>query len=127
MKLFPYLVIECDTLPENYHNTIIHAPNGTLYGSRVEISCPSGYKLEGANVITCLGTGQWSDPLSRCVKIEFPTTIASTPFRPRVTTRVTSRRPTTSTRISTTSTTRIITTTTTTTPTPEISDEGMIT
>lgn len=65
--------MECDTLPGNYYNTIISAPNGTFYGSRVEISCPTGYRLEGPRVITCLASGQWSSVLPRCMKLEVTT------------------------------------------------------
>ncbi|KAM7346681.1 uncharacterized protein ACRADG_006502 isoform 2-T2 [Cochliomyia hominivorax] len=75
-------IVECDTLPGNYYNTIISAPNGTYFGSKAEISCPVGYRLEGPNVITCLSSGQWSSVLPRCIKLEpttLPPTISPTP------------------------------------------------
>nr|XP_014087510.1 uncharacterized protein LOC106615707 isoform X1 [Bactrocera oleae] len=76
-------IVECDTLPGNYYNTIISAPNGTYYGSKAEISCPPGYRLEGPQVLTCLATGQWSSALPRCVRLE-PSTPTPTlpPTRP---------------------------------------------
>lgn len=73
-------VVECDTLPGNYYNTIISAPNGTYYGSKAEISCPPGYRMEGPRLLTCLATGQWSSALPRCIKLE-PSTLA-TPASP---------------------------------------------
>lgn len=87
-------IVECDTLPGNYYNTIISAPNGTFFGSKAEISCPIGYRLEGPNVITCLSSGQWSSTLPRCTKIETPTipvTSSTTTFKPKTTA---TRRPT---------------------------------
>ncbi|XP_064556316.1 uncharacterized protein LOC135440866 [Drosophila montana] len=73
-------IVECDTLPGNYYNTIISAPNGTYYGSKAEISCPPGYRMEGPRVLSCLATGQWSSALPRCIKLE-PSTLA-TPAAP---------------------------------------------
>ncbi|XP_012162901.1 uncharacterized protein LOC101455262 isoform X2 [Ceratitis capitata] len=70
-------IVECDTLPGNYYNTIISAANGTYYGSKAEISCPPGYRLEGPQVLTCLATGQWSSALPRCIRLE-PSTPAPT-------------------------------------------------
>lgn len=81
-KIFSYLVVECDTLPGNYYNTIISAPNGTYFGSKAEISCPIGYRLEGTQVITCLSTGQWSSALPRCIKVEPLTTLPPPPPPP---------------------------------------------
>ncbi|XP_030078880.1 uncharacterized protein LOC111598148 isoform X1 [Drosophila hydei] len=91
------LVVECDTLPGNYYSTIISAPNGTYYGSKAEISCPPGYRMEGPRVLSCLATGQWSSALPRCIKLE-PSTLATPaappstaatsslpPFRPKIT------------------------------------------
>lgn len=98
--------MECDTLPGNYYSTIINAPNGTYYGSKAEISCPPGYRMEGPRVLTCLASGQWSSALPRCIKLEPSTqpTAASTipvpssvatppPFRPKVVSSTTSRTP----------------------------------
>ncbi|XP_030078881.1 uncharacterized protein LOC111598148 isoform X2 [Drosophila hydei] len=90
-------IVECDTLPGNYYSTIISAPNGTYYGSKAEISCPPGYRMEGPRVLSCLATGQWSSALPRCIKLE-PSTLATPaappstaatsslpPFRPKIT------------------------------------------
>ncbi|KAH8295588.1 hypothetical protein KR018_006710, partial [Drosophila ironensis] len=88
-------IVECDTLPGNYYNTIINAPNGTYYGSKAEISCPPGYRMEGPRVLSCLASGQWSSALPRCIKLEpstqptasptSPTSVATPPpFRPKV-------------------------------------------
>lgn len=77
LYFFPLAVVECDTLPGNYYNTIISAANGTYYGSKAEISCPPGYRLEGPQVLTCLATGQWSSALPRCIRLE-PSTPAPT-------------------------------------------------
>ncbi|ALC49763.1 CG9095 [Drosophila busckii] len=71
-------IVECDTLPGNYYNTIISAPNGTYYGSKAEISCPPGYRMEGPRMLSCLATGQWSSALPRCIKLE-PSTLATPP------------------------------------------------
>ncbi|XP_016992632.2 uncharacterized protein [Drosophila takahashii] len=99
-------IVECDTLPGNYYSTIIHAPNGTYYGSKAEISCPPGYRMEGPRVLSCLASGQWSSALPRCIKLEPSTqpTAASTipvpssvatppPFRPKVVSSTTNRTP----------------------------------
>ncbi|XP_023032751.1 uncharacterized protein LOC6644484 isoform X1 [Drosophila willistoni] len=101
-------IVECDTLPGNYYNTIINAPNGTYYGSKAEITCPPGYRMEGPRSLTCLATGQWSSALPRCIKLE-PTTLATAaaptvpvslatqpPFRPKITSTSSSSSPTTS-------------------------------
>ncbi|XP_032308417.1 uncharacterized protein LOC6503742 isoform X2 [Drosophila ananassae] len=88
-------IVECDTLPGNYYNTIINAPNGTYYGSKAEISCPPGYRMEGPRVLSCLASGQWSSALPRCIKLEpstqptaaptVPVSVATPPpFRPKV-------------------------------------------
>ncbi|XP_043072122.1 uncharacterized protein LOC6565611 isoform X1 [Drosophila grimshawi] len=74
-------IVECDTLPGNYYSTIISAPNGTYYGSKAEISCPPGYRMEGPRVLSCLATGQWSSALPRCIKLE-PPTLATPPAPP---------------------------------------------
>uniref|UniRef100_A0A1B0FG42 Uncharacterized protein n=1 Tax=Glossina morsitans morsitans TaxID=37546 RepID=A0A1B0FG42_GLOMM len=117
-------IVECDTLPGNYYNTIISAPNGTYYGSRAEISCPNGYRLEGPRILSCLASGQWSSALPRCIKLE-PTTAAPPPSPSTTvttTTTTTTQKPKT---IPTTTTKRpykisstTSTTTTTTTSTP---------
>ncbi|XP_017050805.1 uncharacterized protein LOC108094628 isoform X1 [Drosophila ficusphila] len=99
-------IVECDTLPGNYYNTIIHAPNGTYYGSKAEISCPPGYRMEGPRVLSCLASGQWSSALPRCIKLEpstqptaaptvpVPSSVATPPpFRPKVVSSTTSRAP----------------------------------
>ncbi|XP_036677076.2 uncharacterized protein [Drosophila suzukii] len=99
-------IVECDTLPGNYYSTIIHAPNGTYYGSKAEISCPQGYRMEGPRVLTCLASGQWSSALPRCIKLEpstqptaaptvpVPSSVATPPpFRPKVVSSTTSRTP----------------------------------
>lgn len=76
--------------------------NGTLYGSRAEIICPTGFEVDGPNIITCLKTGLWSNPIPSCIKEEEendnaplppPTTTSTTvvPITPRP--KITSRRP----------------------------------
>lgn len=60
--------IECDELPEIYDNAKIIATNGSFYGARAEIVCPPGHKTSGPKLITCLATGQWSSPLSSCIR-----------------------------------------------------------
>lgn len=94
-------VIECDTLPGNYYNTIINSPNGTFFGSKAEITCPEGYTIEGQNMLTCLSTGQWSHSIPRCNKIESSTPLSPSPsptsYRPRGTTRRPTKAPTTTT------------------------------
>lgn len=77
--MFPFIVVECDTLPGNYYNTIISAPNGSYYGSKAEISCPPGHRLEGPSTLTCLASGQWSSALPRCIKLEPSTTLPPPP------------------------------------------------
>ncbi|BFG02855.1 uncharacterized protein DMAD_02249 [Drosophila madeirensis] len=97
-------IVECDTLPGNYYNTIIHAPNGTYFGSKAEISCPQGYRMEGPRQLSCLASGQWSSALPRCIKLEPatqptaaptapPSSVATPPpFRPKISS-TTSRTP----------------------------------
>ncbi|XP_011293052.1 uncharacterized protein LOC101893869 isoform X1 [Musca domestica] len=72
-------IVECDTLPGNYYNTIISAPNGSYYGSKAEITCPPGHRLEGPSTLTCLSSGQWSSALPRCIKVEPSTTLPPPP------------------------------------------------
>jgi len=87
------VVVECDTLPGNYYNTIISAPNGTYYGSQAEITCPNGYRLEGPHILTCLASGQWSSALPRCIKVE-PSTLPPTPSpKPTLSTTTAYQRP----------------------------------
>ncbi|KAL5276438.1 CTLSE2 family protein [Megaselia abdita] len=94
-------IIECDTLPGNYYNTVINSPNGTFFGSKAEITCPEGYFIEGQNILTCLSSGQWSHSLPRCNKIEPSTSLPPSPsptsYRPRGTTRRPTKAPTTTT------------------------------
>ncbi|XP_022227227.2 uncharacterized protein LOC111077314 isoform X2 [Drosophila obscura] len=96
-------IVECDTLPGNYYNTIIHAPNGTYFGSKAEISCPQGYRMEGPRQLSCLASGQWSSALPRCIKLEpltqptaaptSPSSVATPPpFKPKISS-TTSRTP----------------------------------
>ncbi|XP_075157366.1 uncharacterized protein LOC142230616 isoform X3 [Haematobia irritans] len=72
-------IVECDTLPGNYYNTIISAPNGSYFGSKAEITCPPGHRLEGPSTLTCLASGQWSSALPRCIKLEPSTTLPPPP------------------------------------------------
>lgn len=61
-------VIECDSLPTDFANGKIIAPNGTFFGSKAEVICDKDYTIEGSSSILCSGIGQWSEPLARCVK-----------------------------------------------------------
>lgn len=70
-------VIECDELPTTYENANIVATNGSFYGARAEIICPPGYKNNGPKFITCLATGQWSSPLSACIRGNYHKNIIS--------------------------------------------------
>jgi Sushi repeat (SCR repeat) len=72
-------------LPGNHKNSKIFTPNGTFYGSRAEIQCPRGYKLDGPNYITCTASGQWSAPITNCVEDESTTVKASTQTVPATT------------------------------------------
>lgn len=61
--------IECEELPEVYENARIASVNGTVeYGAKAEIVCPVGFKPDGPRFISCLSTGQWSAPLSACIR-----------------------------------------------------------
>lgn len=61
--------IECEELPEVYENARIASINGTVeYGAKAEIVCPVGFKPDGPRFISCLSTGQWSAPLSACIR-----------------------------------------------------------
>jgi len=77
--------MECDALPVNHQNAKI-LTNGTMFGS----------KADGPTYLTCLSTGQWSDPIPNCILDESllpsptPASQQPTPFKPKVT----SRRPT---------------------------------
>lgn len=95
-------MIECDALPSTHKLAKILTVNGTFFGSRAEIICPSGYELDGPKFLTCTKTGQWSAQIAECVKVEetIVTTSAPTivPYKPRPS----SRKPTrTSTRYTT--------------------------
>lgn len=63
-------VVECDPLAPNHKNTKVFTPNGTFFGSRAEIQCARGFKLDGPSFISCTATGQWSGPISSCVEDE---------------------------------------------------------
>lgn len=64
--------IECNELPAEYENAEIITINGTVeYGSKVEIVCPIGFKPDGPRFISCLSTGQWSSPLTACIRGEY--------------------------------------------------------
>lgn len=61
--------IECEELPEVHENARIVAINGTTeYGAKAEVVCAPGYKPDGPRFISCLSTGQWSAPLSPCIR-----------------------------------------------------------
>lgn len=61
--------IECEELPEVHENARIVQINGTTeYGAKAEVVCAPGYKPDGPRFITCLSTGQWSAPLSPCIR-----------------------------------------------------------
>ena len=118
-------VIECDPLPPNHKNSKIFTPNGTFFGSKAEIQCARGYKLDGPSQITCTETGQWSGPIPNCVEDGTATIRISTPSVPATTfsrTRAPSRKTTssvrTSSRFSTSSTTTTTKATTSTTKKP---------
>lgn len=65
-------VIECDSLPNDFENGQIVAPNGTFFGSKAEVVCDKGFTIEGSSSILCSGIGQWSEPLARCIPIIVP-------------------------------------------------------
>lgn len=91
-------VVECDVLPSVYKNSKIVMPNGTYFGSKAEIQCVRGFKLDGPSTILCTSSGQWSSPVTNCVQEEILTTSSTsplvTPFT-RTRTTVASRRQTT--------------------------------
>ncbi|XP_055712742.1 uncharacterized protein LOC129807475 [Phlebotomus papatasi] len=62
--------IECDVLPATHQNAKFVALNGTFYGSKADVVCPRGYRVEGVKQLTCLSNGQWSHPLPSCVREE---------------------------------------------------------
>lgn len=80
-------VIECDVLPAVYKNSKIIMPNGTFFGSKAEIQCARGFKLDGPSSITCTSTGQWSAPVTNCVQDEILTTLSTPPVTPFTRTR----------------------------------------
>lgn len=93
-------LIECDALPATVQNAKILTPNGTTFGSKADILCPTGFEVDGPTQISCLSNGQWSDPIPSCASLdddsdnEFTTAEpAVTQYRPRPT--VTRPRPST--------------------------------
>lgn len=100
-------VIECEALPDSIQNSHISTPNGTFFGSKAEITCPQGFRLDGPKIITCLPNGQWSHPIANCIIVEEyqQTTVIPVTPRPRTSSRTPSR-PTT-TRYSTSATSPI--------------------
>lgn len=99
-------IIECEALPDSIQNSHISTPNGTFFGSKAEISCPLGFKLDGPQFINCLPNGQWSHPITNCVKIEeYHTTVIPVTPRPRTSSRTPSK--STTTRYSTSATSPI--------------------
>ncbi|KAG5683144.1 hypothetical protein PVAND_012442 [Polypedilum vanderplanki] len=63
-------IVECDPLAPNHKNSKVLTPNGTFYGSKAEIQCARGYKLDGPSFITCTASGQWSGPITSCIEDE---------------------------------------------------------
>lgn len=63
-------LIECDALPANVQNVKILTPNGTAFGSKADILCPTGFEVDGPTQIACLANGQWSDPIPTCVLVD---------------------------------------------------------
>lgn len=107
-------IIECDAIPVNsIKNGKVSTPNGTFYGSRAEIQCARGYKVDGPTSIVCTATGQWSAPVGSCVDdsstiTKSPTsTIPATTFTRQRISQTSRKTPTTSVRTSS----RITTTT----------------
>lgn len=95
-------LIECEPLPVTVQNVKILTPNGTTFGSKADILCPTGYETDGPSQLSCLANGQWSDPIPTCVSVEDVSTgevdftteePPVTQYRPRPT--VTRPRPTT--------------------------------
>lgn len=93
-------LIECDALPASVQNAKILTPNGTAFGSKADILCPTGFDIDGPSQISCLANGQWSDPIPACLALDEESVIdfttaepAATQYRPRPT--VTRPRPTT--------------------------------
>lgn len=78
-------VVECDALAPNHKNSKILTPNGTFYGSKAEIQCARGFKLDGPSVLTCTASGQWSGPVTNCIEDGSQTTKAPTPTIPATT------------------------------------------
>lgn len=72
-------IIECDALPATYKNVNILTPNGTYFGSKAEFQCQKGYTLNGPPQITCTSNGQWSGPVSECIKNEVPSSTTALP------------------------------------------------
>uniref|UniRef100_A0A182YMX3 Sushi, von Willebrand factor type A, EGF and pentraxin domain-containing protein 1 n=1 Tax=Anopheles stephensi TaxID=30069 RepID=A0A182YMX3_ANOST len=60
-------LIECDPLPTLFPNGVIVSSNQTVYGTRAEVHCNRGYIPDGEPEIVCTATGQWSQPLPKCV------------------------------------------------------------
>lgn len=78
-------IVECDPIAPNHKNSKVFTPNGTFYGSRAEIQCARGYKLDGPTFITCTSSGQWSGPISNCIEDETATVKSSTQSVPATT------------------------------------------
>jgi hypothetical protein len=72
-------------LPANHKNAKVFTSNGTFFGSKAEIQCARGFKLDGPSNIICTASGQWSGPVSNCVEDESATIKTSTQTVPATT------------------------------------------
>ena len=52
--------IRCQTTPLVPNGLVSQGSNST--GSTRQVSCRAGYNLQGAKIITCLASGEWSEP-----------------------------------------------------------------
>ena len=77
MSYDPTLLLWCNPSPNHAEKAICGDPGiplmfgrrliaGTLEGSTVTYSCPSGFALKGDTVRTCLASGEWSGDLPMC-------------------------------------------------------------
>ncbi|KAF2906005.1 hypothetical protein ILUMI_00172 [Ignelater luminosus] len=78
--------ILCEPPPGILNGIVSASDNETLFGTIIEYSCNSGYKLRGASQITCMSNGQYDNVAPVCDE----ETSTSSSLAPKTTTRTTS-------------------------------------
>lgn len=60
--------VVCPTLRSPF-NAKLSSVNST-YSAKISVTCESGYKVVGEEIVTCLASGLWDNPLPSCEPIQ---------------------------------------------------------